>query len=297
MELEIDLEGFLLRAKSFGNEDGQPVIGIHGWLDNASSFDHIASSLSPDIHFIALDLAGHGLSDHKDTNSSYYLWDHAQDVLKAIDQLGLQKVSILAHSMGTGIASIIAAGLPHLVEKMVFIDGLGAPFVTSEEEVVAAFAQSIRHHKMARKSKIFGFSSPSTYQYRTKEEAIHDRMNNQVGTISYHASSCLTERSLVAVADGYRWRYDPRLVLPECFRMSERQAQSFISAISCETLIVLGRQGLFSNGMFHIRLSKFQNAKVQWMEGGHHLHLEQKNDTLSQLINEFLLNPNTNEKD
>jgi len=288
MELAIDIEGLLIKAKTWGNPDGKTVVAIHGWLDNANTFQKIAALLSSEIYLVAIDLAGHGLSGHRNSNTSYYLWDYALDVIKVIESLGLEKVSIIAHSMGTGIASIIAATMPNLIDKLVFIDGLGAPFVIDEHEMVSNFSTSVRQLNMAKKTKLYGFSSKETVQFSTKDEAIRDRMNSSIGNISYEATSCLIERALVTVDNGYRWRHDPRIVLPECYKMTESQAQSFISSISCDTLIILGKQGLFSKGMFNQRLAKFKNAILHWVTGGHHLHLESMHPKVSSLINEFL---------
>ncbi|WP_271767706.1 alpha/beta fold hydrolase [Aquimarina algiphila] len=288
MELVVDIEGLKLSAKTWGNKEGAPVLAIHGWLDNANTFDKIASLLSPDIYLIAIDLAGHGFSDHRDANNSYYLWDYAIDILKVIDVLAIKKLSILAHSMGTGIASILAGAMPKLIDKLIFIDGLGAPFVINDDDIVSNFQQSVKQLKMAKRTKLYGFSLPDTMLFTTKDEAIKERMDSSMGVISYDASACLIERSLQEVPAGYRWSYDPRIVLPECYRMTESQAQFFISSISCKTLIILGKQGLFSDGMFNARLDKFKHAELHWIEGGHHLHLEEMHHKISALINQFL---------
>ncbi|WP_298512982.1 alpha/beta hydrolase [uncultured Kordia sp.] len=287
-EIEFNIHGFVLKAKTWGDKNGQPILGIHGWLDNANSFDKIAPLLAANTYFIAIDLAGHGLSNHRKKTSSYYLWDYALDILEIIEQLQSQKVNIIAHSMGTGVAAIIAGAFPKLIHKLVFIDGLGAPFVVKEENMVHSFHQSVRQLKMARKTKLYGFSSKNSIQFASKEEAIQDRMKNQISTISYDASACLTARSLTQVSSGYRWRNDPRIALPECYKMTEMQAQLFIEAIACETLIILGKQGLFSKGMFLSRVDKFKNATLHWLEGGHHLHLEEQHANTAQLINDFL---------
>ncbi|WP_108868433.1 alpha/beta fold hydrolase [Aquimarina aquimarini] len=284
----IEIDGFRIAIKIWGDQSGTPVLAIHGWLDNANSFDKLIPLLSNDICIVAIDLAGHGWSDHRTQDTSYYLWDYAVDALKVIEKLGWKKCIILAHSMGTGVASIIAGAMPNKVTKLIFIDGLGAPFVVEEENIVTEFRKSVQQLKMARKTKLYGFSDPDVGYFKTKEEAVHDRMDNVIGKISYDASLCLVERSLIKVSQGYRWRFDPRIVLSECYRMTEQQAQLFIKNIQCETLIVLGKQGLFADGMYTSRIKQFKNATVHQIDGGHHLHLEEAYRPISTYINQFL---------
>ena len=53
-----------LAAHLFGPVDGLPVIALHGWLDNANSFARLAPLLRG-LRIVALDLAGHGYSEHR----------------------------------------------------------------------------------------------------------------------------------------------------------------------------------------------------------------------------------------
>lgn len=288
MEITVDIDGFKIKAKTWGNKNSTPVLAIHGWLDNANTFDKVAPLLSTDIYLVAIDLPGHGLSDHKTANSSYYIWDYAVDLLHFIKKMEWKKISIIAHSLGTGVASIIAGAMPNLMHSLVFIDGLGAPFVIEDKDLVSSFRKSIQQLNMAKKTKLYGFTPPNTVQFKTESEAIEDRVNNIIGPISTDAATILTKRSLKKIDGGYRWNFDPRIVLPECFKMTEHQAQLFLKAIPCKTLIILGNQGLFASQRRNDRLEAFQNATTHWLPGGHHLHLEASYHQISIEINQFL---------
>ena len=63
-ELELQTPYLRLSARAWGPPDGVPVLALHGWLDNAASFDPLASLL-PGVRLVAVDLPGHGGSDHR----------------------------------------------------------------------------------------------------------------------------------------------------------------------------------------------------------------------------------------
>ena len=63
-EKTISIPGFTIAAREWGAADGIPVLAVHGWLDNASSFQFLAPLL-PQAHIVAVDLPGCGLSSHR----------------------------------------------------------------------------------------------------------------------------------------------------------------------------------------------------------------------------------------
>lgn len=287
----ITVNNFKFQAKTWGDPSHKNrVLAIHGWLDNANTFDKIAPSISQNCYLVAIDLAGHGLSDHRANNGNYYLWDYAIDILNCLDALGWKTSSILAHSLGTGVASLIAGAFPKRVHKLVFIDGLGAPFVADENVTVSNFKKAFLQLKMAKKTSLYGFSNENEAVFNSKEVAIKDRVNNIISEISYDAASILVDRGLKPVNKGYRWTHDPKIVLPAHFKMTEAQVTQFLKSISCETLIILGKQGLFADGLFKDRIQSFTNATIHWIDGNHHLHLEAEHNKISTLINQFYNN-------
>ncbi|HQC73883.1 MAG TPA: alpha/beta hydrolase, partial [Candidatus Competibacteraceae bacterium] len=62
--LELSTPYLRLAARAWGPADGLPVLAVHGWLDNAASFDALAPLL-PELRLVALDLPGHGHSAHR----------------------------------------------------------------------------------------------------------------------------------------------------------------------------------------------------------------------------------------
>ncbi|MCG8335651.1 MAG: hypothetical protein MJE63_14115, partial [Proteobacteria bacterium] len=64
VEVEIKTAHFRYAAKRWGNKKGQKILALHGWLDNAATFDHLAPLL-PEVDLVALDFPGHGFSAHR----------------------------------------------------------------------------------------------------------------------------------------------------------------------------------------------------------------------------------------
>ena len=121
-ELRFEVNGHLIAAKAWGDSTAAPVIALHGWLDNAATFNRLAPLLKS-VRLIALDLMGHGYSHHRPASMPYYIWDNVLDVLGVAEQLGLERFDLLGHSMGASIAMLIAGAYPEKVRQLVLIDG------------------------------------------------------------------------------------------------------------------------------------------------------------------------------
>ena len=110
--------------------EGKPVIALHGWLDNAASFSLLSEYIESDRPFFAIDLPGHGLSEHRSASSSYHLLENIVDVLAFADALAAyginaQQVTLVGHSLGGIIASLVAAASPERVDKLILLDSMG----------------------------------------------------------------------------------------------------------------------------------------------------------------------------
>ncbi|MER2604098.1 MAG: alpha/beta fold hydrolase, partial [Candidatus Competibacter phosphatis] len=125
-ELELKTPYLRLAARAWGPLDGVPVLALHGWLDNAASFDALAPLL-PNTRLVALDLTGHGRSEHRPPGIHYHFVDFIPDVVAAADALGWDRFALLGHSLGGGIASFVAATLPERIDRVAMIEGLGPP--------------------------------------------------------------------------------------------------------------------------------------------------------------------------
>ncbi len=62
-------------AKVWGRPgSGLPVLALHGWQDNAGTFDKLMELLPEDLYVVCLDFAGHGHSSQYPPGLIYHYW-------------------------------------------------------------------------------------------------------------------------------------------------------------------------------------------------------------------------------
>ncbi|KAF5289548.1 hypothetical protein FQR65_LT20801 [Abscondita terminalis] len=127
-----------LAAPLFGPETGVPTIALHGWLDNANSFARLAPKLQG-LRIVALDMAGHGHSEHRPVGSGYALWDYMYDVLQVAELLGWQRFALLGHSLGAIGFPDAGRALPERVSHWHLIDGV-IPLTAGSESPAETWA-------------------------------------------------------------------------------------------------------------------------------------------------------------
>lgn len=99
---------------------GAPVaIFLHGLSDSWLSFAEILNRCPDDLRCIAISQRGHG--DSERPPSGYRLVDLADDVIALMNALGIERASIVGHSMGSLVAQTIAATQPDRVVRLVLV--------------------------------------------------------------------------------------------------------------------------------------------------------------------------------
>ena len=134
-ELELRLDALTLAAKAWGDSTRPPLLALHGWLDNAGSFDALAPLLANDRYVVALDLPGHGRSQHRPRGVRYHYVDYLDELREVFRHFGWKRAGLLGHSLGAALGAVFAAAYPELVDELVLIEGLG-PLTTRPEDAL-----------------------------------------------------------------------------------------------------------------------------------------------------------------
>ena len=104
---------------------GPPVVCLHGLGGTSNVFQVQADALGPHRQVIRLDFAGAGRSPLAGPVS---VESHADDVAALLDALGVSdRAVVVAHSMGTVVARVLAARLPSQVRGLALLAPVPAP--------------------------------------------------------------------------------------------------------------------------------------------------------------------------
>jgi pimeloyl-ACP methyl ester carboxylesterase len=99
---------------------GPPVVLIHGFGGHTFSYRSLIPDLSRDHRVVALDLLGFGYSERV-PGADYSHQAQAGRVLGLMDALGIERASIVGHSMGGEVAMRVAAADPERVDRLVLV--------------------------------------------------------------------------------------------------------------------------------------------------------------------------------
>jgi pimeloyl-ACP methyl ester carboxylesterase len=111
--------GVTLGYREWGRADGPVAVLLHGLGSDADDWALVGPGLGRRFRVIALDARGHGASDW---TTSYDLSDFRDDVLEAMDALGVLAAAVIGHSMGGVTAYLLAATHPARVRALVLED-------------------------------------------------------------------------------------------------------------------------------------------------------------------------------
>ena len=98
---------------------GPALLLIHGVGDNSAAWEPVHAKLAQRFTVIAPDLLGHGESDKPRADYSSAAFANAMRDLLAV--LDIDRVTVVGHSLGGGVAMQFAYQYPELVERIVLV--------------------------------------------------------------------------------------------------------------------------------------------------------------------------------
>lgn len=242
------------------------ILALHGWLDNAASFQPLAQYL-PDCEILAIDLPGHGHSDWRAGKLWYHFIDYLEDVALVRQQLGWEKFHLLGHSLGGAVASLWAAARPATLHSLSIIEGLG-PLSDSAENTTQRVSKAL--------DSLHGLESKQLRIFESIEQAAKVRAKS--GNLQLELARILVQRSLNPADNGtgWCWSTDPRLMLDNPNRFTEAQVLNLMQAITTPLLLLHGDPlpDFINIESMKKRIAAAKVEKVVCIKGHHHLHMQ-----------------------
>lgn len=120
---ELQLHGHRVSYRTAGS--GPPLVLLHGIASSSMTWQHVTPWLAQRYTLIAPDFLGHGAS--ATPRGDYSLGAHASGVRDLLTALGHDRVTIVGHSLGGGVAMQFAYLFPERCERLVLVSsgGLG----------------------------------------------------------------------------------------------------------------------------------------------------------------------------
>jgi pimeloyl-ACP methyl ester carboxylesterase len=119
------IHGYRRVFRVAGNPEHSPVLLIHGIGDNSATWAPVMSALARNHLVIAPDLLGHGLSDKP--RADYSVAGYANGMRDLLGVLGIDRATLVGHSLGGGVAMQFAYQFPDRTERLVLVStgGIG----------------------------------------------------------------------------------------------------------------------------------------------------------------------------
>lgn len=250
--------------------EGAPLILLHGVFGSLENLGGIARQLQDEWQIHALDQRNHGSSFHSDTMDYPSM---AADVLAYMDEQGIDKASLLGHSMGGKVAMQVALKAPERVEKLIVADISPVSYRPRHDAILEGLKQvdlaPVRSRQDADKQLAEYVEIPGVRQFLLMNlERIPKEEQSGDGAV-------------------YRWRLNLQAI-DACYA-NLAKAPEADGSYDGPVLFLKGEDSAYIQEKHRDEISRlFPNAELRVIEGtGHWLHAE-KTDTFVALCREFL---------
>jgi pimeloyl-ACP methyl ester carboxylesterase len=266
---------------AWGDEQGEPVLLCHGFLDLAWSFAPLAERLAAAGYRVyAFDWRGHGETEWVGAGGYYHFPDYVLDMHELVPQLATGPVHVIGHSMG-GTASVLYAATHHShVQTLSLIEGLGPPAQPAGAafERVTAFLKGVDRIRGQEPRPM-----PSAEAALARLRGQHPDLPDALGRL-------LIDKGTVETEGGLVWRFDPlhRTTSPTPFNLAF--FATFLRSVFCPTLVVAGEKG-FRLGDEAERVALIPRVRTHDIAGvGHMIHWFRP-DALADCLTQFFREP------
>ena len=273
-EKHFDAHGLSLSARVWGEKPN--IIILHGWLDQAGSWDPVCSELlSHGLSSIVYDHRGHGKSDHAPKNTHYHFPDYVSDLACIHRHITPthKPVIIIGHSMGGTIATLYASMFPERIQHLILIEGLGPRYESAQQA-----KNRYKKHLMQRQS-------PQNHLPFSSVDEAAQRLKKHHPSLSNKRAHKLASRILIPHKQGWIWRFDPRHKERSAISFSQERHEVILSTIDTPCSFIFGKKSPYLRWIDVEKRSKLipTHRQTYYIDGGHSPHISHP-DVLSRIL-------------
>jgi pimeloyl-ACP methyl ester carboxylesterase len=149
---EVELHGHRAVYRVAGS--GPTVVLIHGMINSSRHWEDVAGRMSRSYRVIAPDLIGHG--DSATPRGDYSLGAHAATIRDLLTTIGVERATIVGHSLGGGVAMQFFYQFPQRTERLILISSGGLGHEVSPLLRGAALPGSATLLRLAAQRRVIG---------------------------------------------------------------------------------------------------------------------------------------------
>ncbi|XP_040089101.1 serine hydrolase-like protein 2 isoform X1 [Oryx dammah] len=296
-ELKLAVPWGHIAAKAWGSHQAAPVLCLHGWLDNANSFDRLIPLLPKDFYYVAMDFGGHGLSSHYSPGFPYYHQNFVSEVRRVAAALKWNRFSLLGHSFGGTVGGMFSCIFPEMVDKLILLDSSPFALDTNEMDNLLTYKRRAMEHVLQVEA------SGKAARVVSPEEMLQGFLKNN----SHVGEACgkhLLRRGTAQAATGVWLNRDRRITwLEYCLDFVSRELfVHYIKNLQAHVLLIKATEGYYavrrendgnrepmmfvSSSLKSVLKERFQYLEVP---GNHYIHMNQPQQ-VAGVISSFLQN-------
>ena len=274
----VEVNGHRLHYLDWGNPQAPVMVLLHGFRDDAHSFDSFARDIRSRYHVLALDQRGHG--DSAWVPDGYSHASFAQEFEAFVSRLGLNDFILVGHSMGGMIGIGFAAAHPDVVRRLIIID-VGP-------ELNAQTIAHIRRHDLQGGGE-FATAEEAFAYVRERDPLPRDDV------VRYRV-----EHALKRLPSGMlTWKSDPAMagVMRSRRRVSPDVIWERLAGIECPSLLVRGgMSALMSRELARRIVDALPRGRLAEVPMAGHRVAEDNAKGLVDAVTRFLEEPESDER-
>jgi pimeloyl-ACP methyl ester carboxylesterase len=252
------------------------VLAIHGWMDNANTFDPLIKLLPENLSILAIDLPGHGLSSRYPPGSIYH---NTEDIL-ALRRLVKQqkwdkKLVLMGHSLGSIYSFVYSAIFPDDVEKYIGFDII-KPTNLNVEKFISQTGSDIDNKFLKY------IATPDYSPEYTWEEIVEKQYLGSGKSLTRESAALLLQRGAYKsqTKEGhFGFTRDIRQMFSLLASLPFPHIKELASRIKCEVLNVKFKQApyyedvKFVTEVLEVIRTNAKRLEYHEVKGSHHSHL------------------------